>query len=147
MTVNEKWDQRFLDLAATIATWSKDPDRGVGCVIAAPDRRVCATGFNGLPSGVEDLPDRLVRPVKYDLMCHAEANAIVQCARHGVSPIGGTIYSTFFPCVQCALMIIQAGISRAVSPGLGPGDEHWVESIEKSQALFTEAGVAWNVIQ
>ena len=115
-------------------------------MIASPDRRVCATGFNGLPSGVEDHPDRLMRPAKYDLMCHAEANAIVQCARHGVSPIGATIYCTFFPCIQCAIMIVQAGLSRVVSRELGPGDEHWAESIAKSQAVFTEAGISWEMM-
>ena len=55
--MSDKWDLRFLELADCISKWSKDPDRGVGCVIASPDRRVCATGFNGLPSGVEDHPD------------------------------------------------------------------------------------------
>ncbi|MBG79646.1 MAG: dCMP deaminase family protein [Phycisphaerales bacterium] len=144
--MSEKWDRRFLELAESIATWSKDPDRGVGCVIASTDRRVCATGFNGLPSGVEDLPDRLARPAKYDLMCHAEANAIIQCARHGVSPIGATIYSTFFPCIQCALMIVQAGLARVVSKELTEGDEHWAESVQKSQAIFTEAGIDWEML-
>ena len=144
--MSEKWDRRFLDLARCIATWSKDPDRGVGCVIATPDRRVCATGFNGLPAGVEDLPDRLSRPTKYDLMCHAEANAIVQCARHGTSPVGATIYCTFFPCINCALMIVQAGLARVVSPELADGDEHWADSIAKSQAVLTEAGICWDLL-
>ena len=146
VAMDTKWDQRFLELADCIATWSKDPHRGVGCVIAAPDRRVCATGFNGLPAGVEDHPDRLERPAKYDLMCHAEANAIVQCARHGISPIGATLYCTFFPCIQCALMIVQAGLARVVSRELAPGDEHWAESIAKSQAIFNEAGIEWDLL-
>ncbi|MEE2719165.1 MAG: dCMP deaminase family protein [Planctomycetota bacterium] len=136
-----KWDQRFLELADCIATWSKDPSRGVGCVIVSPDNRICSTGFNGLPSGVEDHPERLTRPAKYDLVCHAELNAIIQCARHGVSPIGCTLYSTFFPCIQCTLAIIQAGIARVVSWEFGAGDEHWADSIEKSRTMLTEAGI------
>ena len=79
-------------------------------------------------------------------MCHAEANAIVQCARHGVSPIGATLYSTFFPCIQCAITIVQAGLARVVSRELAEGDEHWAESIAKSQAIFTEAGIEWDML-
>ena len=139
--MDTKWDHRFLELADCIATWSKDPSRGVGCVIASPENRICSTGFNGLPSGIEDLPERLTRPAKYDLICHAELNAIIHCARHGVSPDGCTLYSTFFPCIQCTLAIIQAGITRVVSWEFGAGDEHWAESIEKSRTMLMEAGI------
>ncbi|MEE3001542.1 MAG: dCMP deaminase family protein [Planctomycetota bacterium] len=143
--MDTKWDNRFLDLAGRIALWSKDPSRGVGCIIVTPDRRICSTGFNGLPAGIEDLPERLVRPTKYDLICHAEQNAVIQCARNGISPEGCTLYATFFPCISCALTIVQAGITRVVSWGLAPGDEHWMESIEKSMAVFKEAGVSYEL--
>lgn len=139
--MESKWDIRFLELADCIATWSKDPSRGVGCVIVSRENRICSTGFNGLPSGVEDLPERLARPEKYDLICHAELNAIIHCARHGVSPTGSTLYSTFFPCIQCTLAIIQAGISRVVAWEGAGGDEHWFDSIEKSRTMLTEAGI------
>ena len=82
-------------LADQISTWSKDPSRGVGAVIVSDDRRICATGYNGLPVGIEDRPERLERPTKYDLICHAEVNAIVQCARNGTSTIGSTLYSSW----------------------------------------------------
>ena len=90
-----KWDRRFLELTDVIARWSKDPSRGVGAVIVSPSRQIVATGFNGLPRGIEDRPERLERPVKYDLIVHAEMNAIVQCARNGVTPVGSTIYTSF----------------------------------------------------
>lgn len=140
--LSEKWHYRFLELADRIAGWSKDPSRGVGCVIVSPtSRQIVSTGFNGLPRGIEDRPERLGRPVKYDLVCHAEMNAIVQCARNGVSPIGSTLYSTFFPCIQCALSIIQSGVSDVVTYTVTPEDARWIESIEKSRAVFHEAGV------
>jgi dCMP deaminase len=140
-----KWDLRFLHLADHIATWSKDPSRGVGAVIVSPDRRICATGFNGLPAGFEDRPDRLQRPVKYDLVCHAEVNAIAQCASHGISCVGSTIYATFFPCNACTLAIIQAGIRRVVSWEVKEGDEHWEHSIATSRELLDETGITWAV--
>ena len=142
---SEKWDRRFLELASSIATWSKDPSRGVGAVIVSPARQVVATGFNGLPRGVEDLPERLERPVKYDLVCHAELNAIIQCARNGVSPVGGTIYTSFSPCVQCTLAIVQAGIVRVVTwEAGGEADAHWMESFAKACAVMREAGVEYS---
>ena len=140
---SERWDRRFLQLADQIALWSKDPSRGVGAVIVSDSRQIVATGFNGLPRGFADLPERLQRPVKYDLVVHAELNAIVQCARNGVSPIGCTVYTSFAPCVHCSLAIIQAGVIRVVTwePDLVGGDAHWLESIEKSRRVLGEVGV------
>ena len=84
---DQKWHIRFLELTTVIAGWSKDPSRGVGSVIVSPDRQIIATGFNGLPRGVEDLPERLERPTKYDLIVHAEMNAIIQCDSVQKKPI------------------------------------------------------------
>jgi len=138
---DEKWHYRFLEVADCIAGWSKDPSRGVGCVIVSPSKQIVSTGFNGLPRGVEDRPDRLERPVKYDLVVHAELNAIVQCARNGVSPIGSALYSTFFPCIQCTLAIVQAGVAEIVTYEVTDDDRRWHESIAKSESVYREAGI------
>jgi dCMP deaminase len=140
----DKWDRRFLALADQIASWSKDPSRGVGAVIASKERQIVATGFNGLPRGVEDRPERLERPAKYDFVCHAELNAIIQCARNGVSPVGATVYTSFSPCVQCTLAIVQAGIARVVTYEYGgDADAHWEVSFRKARAIMAEAGVEY----
>ncbi len=139
VTSSVKWDRRFLALSDSIATWSKDPSRGVGAVIVSPAKQIIATGFNGLPMGIEDRPERLERPVKYDLICHAEMNAIVQCARNGVTPMGATIYTSFSPCVHCTLSIIQSGIVRVVTYHMSEGDEHWSANCAKSRELLREA--------
>lgn len=144
--MNAKWDGRFIELAESIATWSKDPSRGVGAVIVSPLRQVLATGYNGLPRGVEDHPDRLERPMKYDLIVHAEMNAIIQCARNGVSPVGATLYSSFSPCIHCTLSIVQAGIQRVVTRSVALGDDHWNESIELSISMFAEVGIEYTVL-
>ena len=141
LTPTVKWDRRFLALSDSIASWSKDPSRGVGAVIVSPARQIIATGFNGLPMGIEDRPERLERPVKYDLICHAEMNAIVQCARNGVTPLGGTIYTSFSPCVHCTLSIIQSGIVRVVTYSMNEGDEHWITNCAKSREMLSEAGI------
>jgi len=138
-----KWHRRFLELSLQIAGWSKDPSRGVGAVIVSPSKQIVATGFNGLPRSIEDLPERLERPAKYDLIVHAEMNAIIQCACNAVSPRGCAIYSSFFPCITCAIAIVQAGISVVVAYEPAAGDEHWLGSIGKSRAVFEEAGIAF----
>jgi len=145
--MEDKWDIRFLELSESIASWSKDPSRGVGAVIVSPLRQVLATGYNGLPRGVEDHPDRLERPVKYDLIVHAEMNAIIQCARNGTSPVGATLYSSFSPCIHCTLSIVQAGIARVVTRKIMEGDAHWNESLEKSISMFQEVGIDYSVLE
>ena len=145
--MEDKWDARFLTLAESIATWSKDPSRGVGAVIVSPLKQVIATGYNGLPRGFADHEERLQRPVKYDLTVHAEMNAIIQCARNGVSPIDGTVYSTFSPCIHCSLSIVQAGITRVVTWAVAKGDEHWSDSIEKSLILFEETSIEYIAVE
>jgi dCMP deaminase len=70
-------------------------------------------------------------------------NAIIQCARNGVSPLGGTIYTSFAPCVHCTLSIIQSGLVRVVTYNAGAGDEHWLENLRKSRELLAEAGVEY----
>lgn len=147
-TSNLKWDLRFLVLADQIASWSKDPSRGVGAVIVSDAKQIVATGFNGLPRGFEDRAERLERPAKYELIVHAELNAIIQCARNGVSPLGCCVYTSFSPCVSCAIAMVQAGISRVVTwePDLVGADAHWLESIRKAQSVMRESGVMYEVL-
>ena len=139
--LSPKWHKRFLEVTDVIAGWSKDPSRGVGALIVSPNRQIVATGFNGLPRGFEDTPDRLQRPDKYDFVVHAELNALIQCARNGVSPIGCTIYSSFSPCVNCAIAIVQAGIESVITYELEDSDARWMDSIEKSVEVFRESGI------
>lgn len=108
----ELWDQRFLDLAEHIATWSKDRSRKFGAVIVDSQRRVVSIGYNGLVRGVDDdVPTRHVHPAKFYWAEHAERNAIYN-ARESLD--GCTIYVPWFPCAQCARAIIQTGITRVV---------------------------------
>ena len=142
-----KWDYRFLQMAEGVSEWSKDPSRGVGCVITSSNRQVLATGFNGLPRGVQDRSDRLERPTKYDLIVHAELNALIQCARNGVSTVGATIYSTFFPCIRCTVGIIQSGATKIISYQTA-NDENpdWITSINKSYELLDESGIQYYLL-
>lgn len=106
------WDWKFIRLAYYISAWSKDPSTKVGCIIVGPDHEIRSTGYNGLPRGVSDLPERMERPQKYLWTSHAEENAIAHAARIGVSLKECTVYVTHIPCARCARALIQAGITK-----------------------------------
>lgn len=135
------WDHRFLKLAEHIAQWSKDPSTRVGAVCVR-DRRILATGYNGFPRGVTDLPGRLHdREEKLYRTVHAEANIIAQAARNGVSLDKATVYVwPFVPCSSCCTSLIQAGIKRVVAPDV-PIPDRWKKSFELSMNMFEEAKV------
>lgn len=144
-----KWDRRFLEMAECVSQWSKDPSTKVGAVIVDPEtQRVISVGFNGFPRGIQDNAERLLlRETKYDLIIHAEMNAL-QFAERSVK--GCTLYVyPLPPCIRCATMIIQSGIKRVVSSAAWPTKwGHWKNSIAKSVQLFNEAEVecSWQQI-
>ncbi len=93
----------------------------VGAIIVK-DKRILTTGYNGAPKGLPHCLDEGCEIV--DGHCvrtlHAEQNAIIQAALHGVSLDGGTIYTTHQPCATCAKMIINAGMTRVIYAGHYP---------------------------
>ncbi len=141
-----KWDKRFMDMAEVVASWSSCNREGrhIGAVVVK-DKRILTTGYNGAPSGVancvergECLRDKLGIPsgTRHELCyaVHAEQNAIAQAAKLGISLQDATLYCTHQPCVICAKMIINSGISKVIYK-YGYPDEFSLE-------LFKEAGVA-----
>ena len=115
------WDDYFMDIAALVARRSTCLRRDVGVVLVR-DRRILATGYNGAPSGLHHcldtgcLREQLQVPSgeRHELCrgLHAEQNAIIQAALHGVSVKGAHLYCTNHPCIICAKMIINAGIVK-----------------------------------
>jgi dCMP deaminase len=140
------WDARFLDLAAKIAGWSKDPSTRCGAVIVDPQRRIVSTGYNGLSAGVDDDPAMLAnRDTKLALTLHAEHNAIL-FAQRDLS--GCTLYVwPMPPCAHCAAQIAQVGIARVVSgrPTPEQGDR-WGESFRLAQWVFGQRGIAYEAV-
>ena len=118
------WDVYFMDIADLVSKRSTCLRRSVGAVLVK-DRRVLATGYNGAPSGLHHcldvgcLREQLGVPSgeRHELCrgLHAEQNAIIQAALHGVSVNGSTLYCTNHPCIICAKMIINAGIITVVA--------------------------------
>jgi len=136
-----RWHAHWMSMAVLAASMSKDSTK-VGCV-AVKDRRQVATGFNGMPQGVVDTPDRYEnRETKLKMITHAEANCIATAARHGVSLAGCTLYVTHPPCPHCCGLIIQSGIDWVFYP---PADREflmrWADKIATANQMFREAGV------
>jgi dCMP deaminase len=136
-----KWDQRFIRVAREVSSWSKDPSKQIGAVIVK-DKRILATGYNGFPKGIDDSADKYNnRELKYELVVHAEMNAIFNASFHGVSLKDTTMYVWGLPvCNECAKGIIQVGINRIVM-ATSDVPEKWSESFEKSRNMFSEANV------
>lgn len=134
---NDRWTRRFFALAEHIAQWSKDPSTQVGAVIVDELRRVIATGYNGFPRGVVDSADRYAdRALKYPMIVHAEANAILTAV---ANVKGATLIATMPPCAECAKLIIQSGIRCVVAPKLS--NDRWTDSTRHAMTMFSEAGV------
>ncbi len=135
------WEEYFMEIARVVATRSTCLRRQVGAVLVK-NRQILATGYNGVPRGIVHceergcLRDELGIPSgERQELCrglHAEQNAIIQAARHGVPIEGSTAYCTAQPCVLCAKILINAGIKEIVYCDKYPD--------ELAQELLSESG-------
>jgi dCMP deaminase len=112
------WDEYFINLLPGISSKSKLPIK-VGALAAGPDHDIRLSGFNGLPNGVADLPERLAFPEAYKWGEHAERNLIYFAAKNGIALSGCTIYTQSPPCLECTKAIIAAGFVECVVDGAG----------------------------
>jgi len=136
------WDQYFMAVALLSAQRSKDPNTQVGACIVDSRRRIVGVGYAGFPTGCSDdeLPwarEGAPLETKYPFVCHAELNAILN--RNSTDLIGCTIYTTLFPCNECAKAIIQSGISEVVFLSDKYRDS---DANEAARTMFRLAGVA-----
>ncbi len=142
MRQRPSWDEYFMDIASLVASRSTCLRRQVGAVLVR-DKHIIATGYNGAPRGVTHCLDIGCLREKMNIpsgerheICrgtHAEQNAIIQAALHGVSTLGATLYCTHQPCILCAKMLINAGVEKVLFQGEYP-DELALE-------LMNEAGL------
>jgi dCMP deaminase len=129
------WDEYFMQIARTVATRATCPRASVGAVLVR-EHRILTTGYNGSPRGVAHCSEVGCTLVNDHCMrtTHAEANAVVQGALHGVNLDGSTAYCTHQPCVNCSKLLISAGVRKIVYETAYPDPI--------AQELLAEAGVA-----
>ncbi|MCI4661004.1 MAG: dCMP deaminase family protein [Neomegalonema sp.] len=145
-----KWDQRYFQICAVVASWSEDQSRQVGCVIVGPAKEIRATGYNGFPRGVNGKVDaRHSRDgeEKYFWFEHAERNALYNAARSGVSTEGCCAYVSLFPCAECARAFIQSGITELHAYVPPERDRKYARSFEVSRQMLHEAGVVLKLFE
>lgn len=125
-TNRPSWDEYFMKIAKLVATRSTCIRRQVGAVVVK-NKQILATGYNGAPSGLVHCDQigclrvemKVPSGERHELCraLHAEQNAFLQAARHGISVGGSTIYITNQPCSICAKMIINAGVEKVIVEG------------------------------
>ena len=136
------WEEYFMDIAALVARRSTCLRRAVGALIVK-DKRILATGYNGAPSGIRHCGEvgclretmNIASGQRHELCrgIHAEQNAIIQAAYHGVCIRDAVLFCTNLPCAICTKMIINAGIKKIFYQS-GYADE-------LSAGLLAEAGI------
>ena len=115
------WNQYFMEIAELVARRSTCLRRAVGAIIVK-NKRILATGYNGAPSGIRHCAEigclrekmQIASGERHELCrgIHAEQNAIIQAAYHGVPIQGATLYCTNLPCTICTKMLINSGIKK-----------------------------------
>lgn len=123
------WDDYFMHITRVVALRSTCLKRKVGAIVVK-ENRILTTGYNGAPKGLPHCAEtgcmrrdlNIPSGERHELCrgLHAEQNAIIQGAWHGVKIEGGTLYCTYHPCVICVKMMINAGIKRLVYCGKYP---------------------------
>lgn len=143
------WDEYFLEVMKAVAKRATC-DRGrSGCVVVK-NKRILTTGYVGAPAGLPhcDEAGHQMKSVTHEdgavsqhcvRTSHAEENAIIQAARHGISLDGSTIYSKMVPCYTCGKMIINAGVRRVVCES----DYH---ASRDTKEIFKQAGVELYIV-
>ena len=134
------WEAYFMDITFLVARRSTCLRRAVGAIVVK-DKRILSTGYNGAPTGIKHcleagcIREKLnIASGKNHELCrgiHAEQNAIIQAAYHGVSIKGASLFCTNLPCSICAKMIINAGI-RVIYYGEGYDDPMSDEMLEEA---------------
>lgn len=142
-TQRPEWDEYFMDIAHVVSKRGNCSRRKVAAVIVS-DRRIISTGYNGTPRGIEncfeggcprcagDAPSG--KALGECICAHAEENAIVQAAYHGIAVRKSTLYCMLSPCLMCTKMIINAGIKEVVY-------ETEYHFSDQARSLFATAGV------
>ena len=134
------WDEYFMNIAEVVATRSNCSRRHVGAVIVR-NRHILATGYNGTPHGPRCAHTTQSGSHLEECLCvHAEQNAICQAALHGHAVEDSTVYVTISPCLTCAKLIINAGITEVVYGG----DYAFLDTVKD---IFKQSGVKYRKLK
>ncbi len=134
-----------METAVRASSRSPNRVRRVGAVLVARDGTQIEA-CNTFPAGVRDIEERHAGDGRFVWMEHAERHAIFEAARRGVATAGAHITSTFFPCIDCARAIVEAGIVCLDTPAPAFDDPVWGASFERSQTILREGDVVVRIV-
>lgn len=140
------WDEVFMGTATIWAKRSKDPNTQVGAVIVKSNR-IVSTGYNGSVHGLDESKENWRRDAtserltKYASVIHAEQNAIYNILGLGIAIEDSTIYTTLFPCNECAKAIIQCGIREVVFMGMDHNNGIISDNTAAAIDRFVDSGI------
>tara|TARA_Y100000310_G_C20565090_1_gene755088 strand:+ start:577 stop:1194 length:618 start_codon:yes stop_codon:yes gene_type:complete len=141
MLERPSWGEWFMGLAMYAATRSKDPTTKCGAVLVGVRNSQVALGYNGFPPEVIDRISRLeARTLRLRYTQHAERNVLDNAA---FDTQDSTMYSTLFPCQECAKSLITKQVALVVAPQYNWGEERWGTHPKETEAMLREAGVAY----
>lgn len=132
--VRKTWNEYFMDLAFTVSERGTCDRAYVGCVLVNEEHRIVATGYNGSVAGNPHCDEigHTMRDGHCIATIHAEMNALLYCAKQGISVRGAICYVTHFPCLNCTKALIQAGVSKIFYKEGYRIDEYAVELLERN---------------
>lgn len=150
MSIKPNWDEYFINMLDAVAMRASC-DRGRSAAILTRNNRIISTGYVGAPKGLPTCDDEghimenhissngLINSWHCVRTFHAEMNAILGCAREGVSTIGSTLYCHMLPCRNCGMAIIQAGIIKVIA-------KNRYHSDDETRIMFDKTNIEWVVL-
>lgn len=132
------WQEYFMNLAMTVSQRGTCDRAYVGCVIVNKENRIVSTGYNGSIKGNPHCDEigHTMRDGHCIATIHAEMNALLCCAKEGISVNGCIAYVTHFPCLNCTKSLIQAGISKIYYNNAYRVDDYAKELLERNKIPY-----------
>lgn len=138
MTNRKSWNEYFMEITDLVASRSTCDRAFVGCLLVNDDNRIVSSGYNGSISGRPHCDEigHTIRDGHCIATIHAEMNALIYCAKEGISVKNCTAYVTHFPCLNCTKALIQAGIKQIYYKHDYRVDEYAVELLHSNNVGF-----------
>lgn len=138
MGKRQSWHEYFMEIAELVASRSTCDRAHVGCLITNDEHRVVSSGYNGSISGNPHCDDvgHTIRDGHCIATIHAEINALLYCAKEGISVKGCVAYITHFPCLNCTKALIQSGIKKIYYRNDYRIDDYAVELLKRNKIDF-----------
>lgn len=132
------WQEYFMNLAMTVSQRGTCDRAYVGCLIVNKENRIVSTGYNGSIKGNPHCDEigHTMRDGHCIATIHAEMNALLYCAKEGISVNGCIAYVTHFPCLNCTKSLIQAGISKIYYNNAYRVDDYAIKLLERNKIPY-----------